>query len=79
MPGARRPIIEALQRSRNGNGYWLGNLSGVQTEPTRLPAIRSVVSDFERVTPQDLQAAARAYLTPERSWRTRVVPATAAE
>ena len=76
---ARRPIIEALQRSRNGNGYWLGNLSGVQTEPTRLPAIRSVVSDFERVTPQDLQAAARAYLTPERSWRTRVVPATAAE
>lgn len=74
---ARRPVIESLQRNRNGNEYWLSNLSGVQTEPTRLPAIRSVISDFERVTPEDLQAAARQYLTPERSWRARVVPAAA--
>lgn len=74
---ARRPVVEALQRSRNGNAYWLSNLSGVQTEASRLPAIRSVISDFERVTPEDLQAAARQYLTPERSWRTRVVPAAA--
>lgn len=71
---ARRPIIESVQRGRNGNEYWVGNLSGLQTEPTRLGAIRSLVSDFERVTPEDLQAAARAYLTPERSWRLRVVP-----
>jgi len=72
---ARRPVVEALLRNRNGNEYWLGNLSGVQTEPTRLPAIRSIIADFERVSPQDLQAAARQYLTPERSWRARVVPA----
>ena len=55
----------------------MGNLEGLQTEPTRLPAIRSVVADLERVTPEDLQAAARAFLTPDRSWRARVVPAAA--
>lgn len=71
---ARRPIVEAVQRGRNGNDYWVGNLSGLQTEPSRAPAIRTLVSDLERVTPEDLQAAARQYLTPERSWRLRVVP-----
>lgn len=74
---ARRPVVEALQRNRNGNEYWLSNLAGVQTEPTRLSSIRSVIADFERVTPEDLQAAARLYLTSERSWRARVVPAAA--
>jgi zinc protease len=72
---ARRPLVETIQRSRAGNEYWMGNLEGLQTEPTRLPAIRSVVADLERVTPEDLQAAARAFLTPDRSWRARVVPA----
>ena len=71
---ARRPIVEAVQRGRNGNDYWVGNLSGLQTEPSRAPAIRTLVSDLERVTPEDLQAAARQYLTPDRSWRLRVVP-----
>lgn len=74
---ARRPLVETIQRSRAGNEYWMGNLEGLQTEPTRLPAIRSVVADLERVTPEDLQAAARAFLTPDRSWRARVVPAAA--
>ncbi|WP_282008218.1 M16 family metallopeptidase [Brevundimonas aveniformis] len=71
---ARRPIVESIQRGRAGNEYWLGNLSGIQTEPTRLSAIRSLVTDFERVSPEDLQAAAREYLTPQRVWRIRVVP-----
>jgi len=74
---ARRPVIESLQRSRAGNEYWLGNLSGIQTEATRLPAIRSVVDDFSRITPTDIQAAARQYLVPERAWRARVIPEAA--
>ena len=71
---ARRPLVETLQRSRAGNEYWLGNLEGLQTEPTRLDAIRTVIADLERVTPEDLQAVARTYLVPDRSWRVRVVP-----
>lgn len=72
---ARRPLIETIQRGRNGNEYWITNLEGLQTEPTRLGAIRTVISDLERVTPEDLQAAARAFLTTERAFRVRVVPA----
>ena len=74
---ARRPLVETIQRGRNGNEYWMGNLEGLQTEPTRLPAIRTIVTDLERVTPEDLQAAAREFLIPGRAWRVRVVPAAA--
>lgn len=74
---ARRPLVESLQRNRAGNEYWNGNLAGLQTDPTRLPAIRSAVSDLERVTPEDIQVAAQAYLTPDRAWRARVIPEAA--
>ncbi|WP_296817202.1 M16 family metallopeptidase [Brevundimonas sp.] len=71
---ARRPVVEALQRARNTNEYWLGQLSDLQSDETRLPAIRSALADLERITPADLQAAAQAYLRPERAWRAVVTP-----
>lgn len=74
---ARRPLVESLRRGMSSNEYWLSNLSGLQTEPSRLPAIRAQVADFERVSPADLQAAAQRFLTPDRSWRIRVVPEAA--
>ena len=73
---ARRPMVEALQRARNTNEYWLSQLSDVQSDETRLPSIRSALADLERITPADLQATAQAYLTPERAWRVVVTPRT---
>ena len=71
---ARRPMVESLQRARNTNEYWLSQLSDVQSDETRLPSIRSALADLERITPADLQAAAQAYLRPERAWRAVVTP-----
>jgi len=72
---AKRPMIERLTRSQATNEYWISVLAGAQTDPRRLDAVRSVIASIERVTPQDVQAAARMFLLDERAWRLVVRPA----
>jgi zinc protease len=76
MIRARKPYLERLTKSRTTNEYWLGQLSGAQVDPRRLDAVRSVLPGIERVTPADVQAAARQFLTEDRAWRLIVRPAT---
>ena len=74
---ARLSSIESIRRSQAGNGYWLGALKGVQTDPTQIEAVRTAISDLEAITPADLQKAAQTYLQPERAWRAEVTAAAA--
>ena len=78
MTRARKPILEGIQQARETNGYWLGTLSGMQADPRQLDAYRSSVPTLERLTPADIQAAARKWLRPDRIWRMEVRPETAA-
>lgn len=71
---ARNPWLEARQRALQGNEYWLAALADAQTEPGRLAAIREQIEGLRRVTPAELQAAARRYLAPDRRWSVVVVP-----
>lgn len=71
---ARKPLLEGLLRARQTNEYWLEQLAGGWSEPRRLDAIRSVEASLRRVTPADLQAAAREHLRDERAWKLVVVP-----
>lgn len=71
---ARKPRLERLAKARETNDYWLGELGGAQTDPRRLAATRSVQAGYERITPQDVQAAAKQYLTPDSAWRLVVLP-----
>lgn len=72
---ARRPRVEQLYRSQNTNEFWLNELQGLtRDEPSRLAQIRSAVADLERITPADIQRAARTYLRPETAWRATVTP-----
>ncbi|NEX92435.1 M16 family metallopeptidase [Caulobacter sp. 17J65-9] len=73
MDRARRPRVEALEKAKATNEYWLGQLSGAQTDPKKLDAIRASIPGLERVTPADVQKAAQAYLT-DKSWKLVVVP-----
>lgn len=74
MDRARKPRLERLIKSRETNDYWLEELAGAQTDPRRLAATRSVLAGYERITPQDVQAAARRYLTADRAWMLVVRP-----
>lgn len=75
---ARLSSIESIRRSQAGNGYWLGALKGVQTDPSQIEAIRTAISDLEAITPADLQKAAQTYLQPDRAWRAQVTSETPA-
>lgn len=71
---ARLPRIETVQRSRNGNSWWLANLARIQQDPRVAAAIASEISDYQAITAAELQRAARAFLLPGRAWRLVIVP-----
>ncbi len=73
---AKQPRLERIAKSRETNGYWLGELSGAQAEPRRLDAIRAILPGTERVTAEDIQAAAKAVLSDDTIWKLSVTPAT---
>lgn len=69
---ARQPLLENLRRARNGNEYWLSQLGDVQSDQSRLPALRSAEADLLRATPELLQTVAQRYLTPDSAYRVQV-------
>lgn len=75
MDRALKPRLERLTKARATNEYWLEELGGAQTDPRRLTATRSLLAGYERVTAADVQAAAKAYLDPNKAWRLVVQPA----
>ncbi len=74
---AKKPRIEALQKTQLTNGYWLGELSGAQADPRRLDVIREIIPGTERVTAADVRRAAQTWFRPGRAYRVIVKPAAA--
>jgi zinc protease len=72
---AKKPRIDQIEKARETNGYWVGELSGAQTDPRRLDATRGLIPGTERVTAADVQRAAQAVLTDDSMWMLEVVPA----
>jgi zinc protease len=73
---ARRPSLEAIDRARDGNAYWLGALGEIGEDPFRLQSILTQKSDLQGITPQALQEAARRFLLPATAYRLKVVKGT---
>jgi zinc protease len=72
---ARKPLIENLLRQQANNGWWLAELSDVQSKPQAADAIATMLGQYKSVTAADVQAAARRYLVDAASWKLEVVPA----
>lgn len=72
---AKKPRIDQIEKARETNGYWIGELSGAQTDPRRLDATRALIPGTERVTAADVQRAAQAVLKDDGMWMLEVVPA----
>ena len=71
---AKTPRLDALEKAKATNEYWLGQLTGAQADPRRLAATRSVTAQVESVTAADVQAAAQRYLIDAKSWKLVVRP-----
>ena len=71
---ALKPRLERIGKARETNEYWLEQLGGAQIDPRQLAATRSVISGYQRVTAADVQAAAKAYLGADKTWRLVIKP-----
>jgi zinc protease len=71
---ARTPLLERIENAQENNGAWMAWLSQSWAHPDRLDRIRSLRSDYESVTRDDLVALAASYIAPDRSWRVTIVP-----
>ena len=68
------PLKQYVSRASTGNGFYMYQLTGGAFQPRKFNDIRSVLADYTQTTPEAMQALARRYLLPERSWRLEVVP-----
>ncbi|CAM3189784.1 Peptidase M16 [Sphingomonas antarctica] len=68
------PMKQMYSRAATGNMFWLGQLSGVSGDGTRVANVLSLTSDFARITAADLQASAAKWLVDGQASRMVVRP-----
>jgi zinc protease len=73
------PRAEAVKRDMASNAFWASMLSGAQADSRRLELIRTLVSDYQGITAEDVHAAAKRWLKPEAAWKLKVVPEAKAQ
>lgn len=73
---ARQPILERYERSEGSNAGWIGLVVDTQSNPERLDDRRNRADVLASITADEIQAAARRYLTAEPI-EIRVVPSPA--
>jgi zinc protease len=70
--------MESIAKSLRENGYWMGYVDQAQTQADRLQRSRDRKALYEAITPADLQALAKTYLTDKALQRVRIVSSQAA-
>ena len=68
------PMIEMLNRASSGNTFWMMQMAGATRDPRRQSALKSLMSDFRRITPAELQGAAQRWLVPGKAMRASALP-----
>jgi hypothetical protein len=71
---ARNPVRARFERAETQNTGWLGLVAGAQSDPADLDRRRARLGVLNAVTPADIQAAAKRYLTGKAPVEIRVVP-----
>jgi zinc protease len=68
------PLRESIARASSGNTFWMTQMMGSSRDPRRIEALRSLLGDYLRITPADLQDAARRWLVPDKAFKLVVRP-----
>ena len=71
---AVNPMRELIARASSGNTFWLTQVAGSSYDPRKLVAVRSLLSDYAAITPDSLQATAKRWLKPDKSFAMVVLP-----
>ncbi|MFM6951347.1 MAG: M16 family metallopeptidase [Novosphingobium sp.] len=68
------PLRQQISRASTSSAFFMYQLEGATSEPAKIEALRSLLPDYTRTTPEAMQALARKYLQPGRSWRLQIMP-----
>jgi len=68
------PLRELIARAATGSQFWLNQLGGVSFTPAKADALAAISTDYQRITPTDLQETAKRWLVPEKEFRAVVLP-----
>lgn len=68
------PLRQQISRASTSSAFFMYQLEGASTEPAKYAALRTLLPDYTRTTPQQMQALARKYLLTGQSWRAQVMP-----
>ncbi|WP_067734862.1 M16 family metallopeptidase [Novosphingobium naphthalenivorans] len=71
---ARQPFLEELQNALKSNGGWLSLVDRAQTEADRIDRFEKARERLLALTPGDVEAMARRYLTPDAGLEVLVLP-----
>ncbi len=68
------PMKALVSRAMSSELYWMNELAGATRDPRRIDVALSVAPDLRRITPADVQDAAKAYFIPGRTLEFVVLP-----
>lgn len=68
------PLRQQVTRASSSSGFFMQELEGATHDATRIGALRTILTDFTRTTPEAMQALAARYLAKGKSWRLAVLP-----
>lgn len=61
------PLRQFIARASSGNSFWLSQLAGISRDKSKAEALRTMSSDFGRITAAELQATARRWFVQNRA------------
>jgi zinc protease len=68
------PLRQQVTRASTSTAFFMYQIEGGTTDPSRYGAVRSILSDYTQITPGQVQDLARKYLVRGASWRLAVIP-----
>ena len=68
------PLKQGLTRASSSSAFFMFLIEGATTDPGRYRTVRTLLDDYTETTPEAMQALARKYFAPGKSWRVAVIP-----
>ena len=68
------PMRNLISRALSGHRFWMSLLEGATSDPRRIDALRSLMTDYTAATPEDIRRLAQTYLASRKGWRAAVIP-----
>jgi zinc protease len=69
------PLRQFIARASSGNTFWMSQLAGLSQDKGKVSALRTLSTDYGRITPAELQETARRWFVQDKAMMLVVKPA----